>query len=123
MDKNAFEKIKGGQPSNPKEGEWVQNMGLRYKAYSSMVAVPIISSWDRMIFNPTEKQVPCPWCGIDIDLDVMKYPLGKPVVESCTWCGRRVRIMKKLRRNPKAKRGLEFILTKCKKESCGRRKE
>ena len=70
-----------------------------------------------------EKPVPCPWCGIDIDLDMMKYGLDKPVVESCPWCGQRVRIMKRLRKNPNVKRGIYFIVTKCLKEGCGRRKK
>lgn len=76
-----------------------------------------------MVWRPLEKKVSCPWCGIDIDLDISKYGLNQPVVESCPWCGRKVRIMKKLRRNPKERRGIEFILTKCKKEGCGRRKK
>ena len=76
-----------------------------------------------MVWKPLEKQVPCPWCGIDIDLDITKYGLDQPAVESCPWCDRRIRIRKKRRLNPKERRGLEFILTKCKKEGCGRRKK
>ena len=76
-----------------------------------------------MIWRPTEKQVPCPKCGIDIDLDVTKYPLDKPVVESCPWCNRKIRILKKNRLIPKEQRGFYFILTLCKKEGCGRRKQ
>ena len=61
--------------------------------------------------------------GIDIDLDITKYPLDKPVVERCPWCNRKIRILKKNRLIPKERRGFEFILTECKKEGSGRRKE
>lgn len=76
-----------------------------------------------MIWRPTEKHVPCPKCGIEIDLDVTNYPLNKPVVERCPWCNRKLRILKKFRINPKEKRGIYFILTECKKEGCGRIKK
>jgi len=75
-----------------------------------------------MIFNPTKKQVPCPWCGIDIYLDITKYPLNKKVIEHCPWCGRKVRVKKILRQIPKETRGIKLILTQCKKEGSGRRK-
>lgn len=66
-----------------------------------------------MIFNPTEKQVPCPLCGIGIDLDSRKYGLKRPVVENCPWCGRLLRITKILRVKPIEKRGLDFRLAAC----------
>jgi len=69
-----------------------------------------------MILNLTEKQVPCPKCGIDIDLDVMKYPLDKLVIERCPWCNWKIRILKKLRLKPKEKRGFEFRLSICHEE-------
>jgi len=66
-----------------------------------------------MIFKPTEKQVPCPNCGIDIDLDTKKYPMNKTIIRFCPWCGRNLRITKILRIKPKDRRGIEFKLAIC----------
>jgi len=71
----------------------------------------------------TEKQVPCPICHVDIDLATNKFPLDKPVIMSCPWCGRKIRVRKKLRLIPKDRRGIELIVSECKKTGSGRRKE
>lgn len=76
-----------------------------------------------MIWRPLEKQIPCPRCGVKIDLDITKYPLDKPVVESCPWCNRKIRILKKRRLKPFEEKGYYFILTICKKDGSGRRKK
>ena len=75
-----------------------------------------------MIFNPTEKQVPCPLCGIDIDLETRKYGLNRPVVEKCPWCAGLLRITKILRIKPKEKRDLDFRLAACYEQHRPRRK-
>ena len=75
-----------------------------------------------MIFNPTEKQVPCPCCKIGIDLDSKNYGLNKPVVEKCPWCAKMVRITKILRIKPKEKRGLDFRLAACYEQHRPRRR-
>lgn len=71
----------------------------------------------------TEKHEPCPWCGIQLDLDTVKYPMEKKVFEKCPWCGRMIRILKRLRRKPKVSQGIYFVVTKCLKEGSGRRRK
>ena len=67
-----------------------------------------------------DRQEPCPWCGIAIDLNVLKYRRDEMVIEKCPWCNRRNRITKRLRVKPRAKRGIYFIVKKCLKEGSGR---
>lgn len=67
-----------------------------------------------------ERQEPCPWCRIDIDLNVIKYRMNETVIEKCPWCNRKIRITKRLRMKPRAERGIYFIVTKCLKEGSGR---
>lgn len=68
-----------------------------------------------------DHQEPCPNCGILIDLDPTKYRLNEKVIESCPWCGRKLRITKKLRQRPKDQKGIYFIVRLVKKLGSGRR--
>jgi len=70
----------------------------------------------------TEKQVHCPVCLIDVDLATNKFPLDKPVIMSCPSCGKKIRVRKKLRLLPKERRGIELIVSECKKDGSGRRR-
>ena len=74
-----------------------------------------------MIFNLAEKKVACPLCGINIDLVTTDYPMKKAALIDCPWCGRRLRIWKKLKLRPKKDRGIYFIVKPALKRTGGGR--
>lgn len=70
-----------------------------------------------MIFDPTEKSLKCPWCGVEIDVRTTDFVLDKAVLMDCPWCGHRLRVWKRLRLKPKKDRGLYFVVRKALKRT------